>query len=214
MKEFLTAEKIANVSKIIPVVVLDEISSAVPLAHALLAGGIGVMEVTLRTDVAFMAIEEISKHVPEMIVGAGSITTDDQYHHAVKMGAKFIISPGLTNDLAITSRYYDVPFIPGVVTPSEIMKALARGFSYLKFFPAEASNAFEIIKAVQGPLSGVKFCPTGGISIDNMQKYLGLSNVFAVGCSFIVDKTLVNTGNFTKITELSKQAVELANGNK
>ena len=214
MKDYLTIEEFANISKVIPVVVIDEVSSAVPLARALLAGGIGVMEVTLRTNTAFAVIEEISNHVPEMIVGAGSVITDDQYHHAVKMGSRFIISPGLTNDLVHTSRYYDVPFIPGAITPSEVMKAFVRGFSYLKFFPAEASGGFEVIKAMQGPLSNVKFCPTGGITLSNIQKYLSLPNVFAAGCSFIVDKTLINTRDFAKITELSKQAVDLANGTK
>ncbi len=214
MKEFLTVEKLGIISKIMPVVVLDNINDAVPLANALLAGGICVMEVTIRTSAAFLAIEEISKNVPEMIVGAGSIITDDQYHQAVKRGAKFIISPGLTHDLAFTSRYYDVPFIPGVMTPSEVMKALVRGFTHLKFFPAEVSNGFEIIKAMQGPLSSAKFCPTGGINLSNIQKYLALPNVFAAGCSFIVDKALIEAGDFAKITELSKQAVALVNGNK
>ena len=169
MKDYLTIEEFANISKIIPVVVIDEITNAVPLARALLAGGISVMEVTLRTNTAFAAIEEISKNVPDMIVGAGSVITDSQYHHAVKMGSKFIISPGLTNDLVHTSRYYDAPFIPGVMTPSEVMKALVRGFNYLKFFPAEASGGFEMIKAMQGPLNEAKFCPTGGITLDNIK---------------------------------------------
>ena len=211
MKDILTAEKLANISKIIPVVVLDDITHAVPLAKALLAGGVGVMEVTLRTDVAFGCIEEISKHVPEMIVGAGSIISDDQYHQAVKMGSKFIISPGLINDLVRASNYYDVPFIPGVATPSEVMKALVRGFTYLKFFPAEASNGLEIIKSLQGPISQAKFCPTGGIGLQNMEQYYAQPNVFAVGCSFIVDKALVRDGDFAKITELCKQTVSILN---
>ena len=206
MNEKLTCEHLFRLNKFVPVVILNDIDKAVPIAHALLEGGISVMEVTLRTKNALAIIEKLSKEVPQMITGAGTILTDDHYHMAVKHGAQFIVSPGLTPELANVSRDYDVPFLPGAITPTEIMQANLMGFDYLKFFPAESYNGYEVLKALSSPLSHIKFCPTGGINLDNAKKYLALPNVVGVGCSFFIKDDLVASSNFAQITQLAKAA--------
>ena len=206
MNEKLTCAHLFKLNKFVPVVILDDIDKAVPIAHALLEGGISVMEVTLRTKNALAIIEKLSKEVPQMITGAGTILTDDHYHLAVKHGAQFIVSPGLTPELANVSHDYDVPFLPGAITPTEIMQANLMGFDYLKFFPAESYNGYEVLKALSSPLSHIKFCPTGGINLDNAKKYLALPNVVGVGCSFFIKDDLVANNNFAQITQLAKTA--------
>jgi 2-dehydro-3-deoxyphosphogluconate aldolase/(4S)-4-hydroxy-2-oxoglutarate aldolase len=194
-------------NKIVPVVILNDIDKAVPVAHALLEGGISVMEVTLRTPNALAIIEKLNKEVPEMITGAGTILNDDHYHKAVKHGAQFIVAPGLTAELAQVSKEYNVPFLPGAITPTEIMQALLYGFDYLKFFPAESYNGYDVLKALSSPLAAVKFCPTGGINIENARKYLALPNVVGVGCSFLIKEEHVASGNYAKITSIARETL-------
>lgn len=203
----LTCEQLFQHNKIIPVIVLNDVNKAVSIARALLLGGISIMEVTLRTPNALAIIKTIAQEVPEMIVGAGTVLNDEQYHRAVDHDAKFIVSPGLTGKLAAVHLTYDIPFLPGAVTPSEIMQALLLGFKYLKFFPSESYNGCSTLKSLASPFSEVKFCPTGGINLDNMQKYLSLPNVVGVGCSFLVTDELVKQNNFNQITVAAQQAL-------
>ncbi len=193
-------------NKFIPVVILNDIDKAVPIAHALLDGGISVMEVTLRTNNALKIIEKLNNEVPEMTTGAGTILTEEHYHMAVKHGAQFIVSPGLTAELTEVSKHYDIPFLPGAVTPTEIMQASLIGYQYLKFFPAESYNGYDVLKALASPFAHIKFCPTGGINIDNAKKYLTLPNVVGVGCSFFIKDEYITNNNYAKITELAKSA--------
>lgn len=207
----LTLEQLFRRNKFIPVVILDDITKAVPLAHALLAGGVSVMEVTLRTRSALSIIEKIADEVPEMIVGAGTVLSEDQYHLVVRHKAQFVVSPGLTAGLVQVSRDYDVPFLPGAITPTEVMQAANQGFNYLKFFPAESYNGLSVLKALASPLTNVRFCPTGGISITNAKQYLDLPNVVGVGCSFLAKEELIAKNDFAQITALAKQSIDLIN---
>ncbi|MBP9742940.1 MAG: bifunctional 4-hydroxy-2-oxoglutarate aldolase/2-dehydro-3-deoxy-phosphogluconate aldolase [Burkholderiales bacterium] len=211
MTHHLSCKELFAQNKVIPVVMLNDINTAVTIAHALLQGGISIIEVTLRTPNALAIIHTLSKEVPEMIVGAGTILNDEQYHSAVAYGAKFIVSPGLTDELAKVSAAYPIPFLPGAITPTEIMQALLHGFEYLKFFPAESYNGYNTLKALSAPFAQAKFCPTGGINLDNMHKYLSLHNVVGVGCGYLVNEDLVKQGNFSQITNLANQAVEISN---
>ncbi len=169
MSEQLTFSTIFKTNKLIPVVVLDEVNKAVALAHALLDGGVNVMEVTLRTPNALQIIKTIAQEVPQMIVGAGTILNVHQYHMAVTHNAQFIVSPGLTSELIDISYSYNTPFMPGAITPTEIMRAHNASFEYIKFFPAQGFNALSVLKSLASPLSNVKFCPTGGIDLSNLQ---------------------------------------------
>lgn len=209
MNDILTCEQIFTQNKFVPVVILNDLNKAVPLARALLAGGISIMEVTLRTDNALKIIELIATEVPEMTVGAGTVLIEDDYHLAVKHKAQFIVSPGLTNGLIQVAHNYDLPLLPGAITPTEVMQAVAEGFKYLKFFPANGNSGYETLKALASPFPHVKFCPTGGITLDNAKKFLDLPNIAGVGCSFLVNNSWVEAGEYDKITELAKQAIAL-----
>jgi 2-dehydro-3-deoxyphosphogluconate aldolase/(4S)-4-hydroxy-2-oxoglutarate aldolase len=208
MTKYYSCEELLSNNAFIPVVVLDDISKAVPLAQALLAGGIKIMEVTLRTNNALAIIEKIAHEVPDMIIGAGTVLNFDQYHMAIKHGSKFIVSPGLTKDLVDVASDYDAPFLPGAVTPTEVMLALENGFNYLKFFPAENYNGVGTLKAFGSVFSQVKFCPTGGITPDNAKNYLALSNVLSVGCSFLAPSELIKNDDFAAITKIASKAKE------
>lgn len=194
-------------NKFVPVVVLNEVEKAVPLAKALLAGGISIMEVTLRTENALKIIETIANEVPEMIVGAGTILNVGDYENAIKHKSQFIISPGLTRELSDVSRNHDTAYLPGAVTASEVMVALNLGFTHLKFFPA--NSGYETLKALASPIPQIKFCPTGGINLENARKFLDLPNVAAVGCSFLISSDLVKANQFNQITENAKKAIQL-----
>lgn len=208
-----TVEQIFAVNKIVPVVVINDVEAAVPLAETLLESGINAIEITLRTPNALEIIELLVKEVPQIVVGAGTVRTSADFFNACVSGAKLIFSPGTTEELlaASRSRYSDIRFIPGVVTPSHVMECASRGLNYLKFFPAEPFNAYEVLKAMASPLSDVKFCPTGGITIDNMQKYLELPNIFAIGMSSIVDSKLIAAHDFVEIRRRCEQAVSIVN---
>jgi 2-dehydro-3-deoxyphosphogluconate aldolase / (4S)-4-hydroxy-2-oxoglutarate aldolase len=209
MHNTVDCEQILSQNKLIPVVVLNDETKAFSLAEALLSANIKIMEITLRTPNALAIIKKISELIPEMTVGAGTVINEDQYHLAVSNGAKFIVSPGLTNELINVASTYDIPFLPGAITPSEIMFAQKFGFKYLKFFPAESFNGTQTLKSLASPFSDIKFCPTGGINLNNIKEYLSLSNVVAAGCSFLTPENLIASGDFEQITKLALQAQAL-----
>ncbi len=199
--------EVLQISPIVPVVVIENIKDAVPLAQSLIEGGIPIIEVTLRSSCALEAIELIAKNVPKMRVGAGTILNPTQLEQAQNRGAEFLISPGLTIKLLEHAKKKDMPLIPGVSSSSEVMQALEWGYSALKFFPAEYCGGVKLLNAFNGPFKGVKFCPTGGISADNMRSYLNLENVLCVGGSWLTPKDLIQNKEWDKITEICKRAL-------
>ncbi|GAA9041845.1 bifunctional 4-hydroxy-2-oxoglutarate aldolase/2-dehydro-3-deoxy-phosphogluconate aldolase [Helicobacter pylori] len=201
--------EVLQISPIVPVVVIEDIKDAVPLAQSLIEGGIQIIEVTLRSNCALEAIELVAKNVPKMRVGAGTILNPTQLEQAQNRGAEFLISPGLTIKLLEYAKKKDMPLIPGVSSSSEVMQALELGYSALKFFPAEYCGGVKLLNAFNGPFKGVKFCPTGGISIDNMRSYLNLENVLCVGGSWLTPKNLIQNKEWDKITEICKQSLAL-----
>ncbi|EPZ96042.1 bifunctional 4-hydroxy-2-oxoglutarate aldolase/2-dehydro-3-deoxy-phosphogluconate aldolase [Helicobacter pylori] len=201
--------EILQISPIVPVVVIEDIKDAVPLAQSLVEGGIQIIEVTLRSSCALEAIELIAKNVPKMRVGAGTILNPTQLEQAQNRGAEFLISPGLTIKLLEYAKKKDMPLIPGVSSSSEVMQALELGYNVLKFFPAEYCGGVKLLNAFNGPFKGVKFCPTGGISTDNMRSYLNLENVLCVGGSWLTPKNLIQNKEWDKITEICKRSLAL-----
>ncbi len=199
--------EVLQISPIVPVVVIEDIKDAVPLAQSLIEGGIPIIEVTLRSSCALEAIELIAKNVPKMRVGAGTILNPTQLEQAQNRGAEFLISPGLTIKLLEHAKKKDMPLIPGVSSSSEVMQALELGYNALKFFPAEYCGGVKLLNAFNGPFKGVKFCPTGGISIDNMHSYLNLENVLCVGGSWLAPKNLIQNKEWDKITEICKRSL-------
>lgn len=185
---------------VIPVVTLEHAGDAVPVAEALLEGGIKVIEVTLRTEAALDAIRAIKKSLPDMLVGAGTVTTPAQWDEAMNAGADFAVSPGTTEPL-LRHANGGAPYLPGVCTPSDVMLALAHGKNHLKFFPAEQSGGVERLKLFGSLFPDVAFCPTGGISPSNAQQYLNLPNVFAIGGSWIASHALIKEKNWKEITQ-------------
>ncbi|WP_024422208.1 bifunctional 4-hydroxy-2-oxoglutarate aldolase/2-dehydro-3-deoxy-phosphogluconate aldolase [Helicobacter pylori] len=201
--------EVLQISPIVPVVVIENIKDAVPLAQSLIEGGIHIIEVTLRSSCALEAIELIAKNVPKMRVGVGTILNPTQLEQAQNRGAEFLISPGLTIKLLEYAKKKDMPLIPGVSSSSEVMQALELGYSALKFFPAEYCGGVKLLNAFNGPFKGVKFCPTGGISTDNMRSYLNLENVLCVGGSWLTPKNLIQNKEWDKITEICKRSLAL-----
>lgn len=194
-----------NTKPIIAVITIDNIDDAVPLAKALVSAGVNLLEITLRTSVALDAIDQIHQQVPNAIVGAGTVCTADQFQQAVTAGVKFIVSPGLTEELIIANenlkrlgRWPGV-FIPGVATASEIMRASNAGYKLLKCFPAQAIGAVELIKAWAGPFPDIQFCPTGGVKPDNFQKYLDLPNVICTGVSWLCEPSLLENAKWQEV---------------
>ena len=195
--------------KVIPVIVLESADDAVPLAKALVAGGLPAIEITLRTDAALESIARVAAEVPDALVGAGTILNARNWEQAVNAGSKFIVSPGLTSELVAAAEGHDVPLLPGSVTSSEIMKAMEWGYTHLKFFPAEQAGGASYLKSCASVFGAVKFCPTGGISVNNARDYLGLGNVLCVGGSWVTPKDMVSNGNWDGIIELARAAAEL-----
>ena len=193
---------------VIPVIVLDDAKDAVPLAKALVAGGLPAIEITLRTDAALESIRRVAAEVPEALVGAGTILNAAQFEEAVAAGSKFIVSPGLTPELVEAADGSPVPLLPGAVTSSEIMAALEEGYSLLKFFPAEQAGGAAYLKSLSSPFGAVKFCPTGGVSAKNAADYLSLPNVLCVGGSWVAPKDAVSGGDWDRITALAKEAAQ------
>lgn len=198
--------------RIVPVVVLDSVESAEPLAEALLAGGLDIMEITFRTAAAEESIRRIATRLPEILVGAGTLLENDQVARAKDAGAAFGLAPGLNPETVAAARAADLPFSPGVMTPSEVERALTLGCKLLKFFPAEAAGGVNMLKSLAGPYAhtGVKFIPTGGVTSSNLTDYLKLPVVAAIGGSWMVDKALVNGGKWSEITALTRIALETA----
>ena len=205
----LTALSIMQDAPVIPVIVLHKVEHAVPMAEALVAGGIRVLEVTLRTPQGLACIEAIAKAVPQAIVGAGTVRSAADATAAAQAGARFAVSPGYTSKLGQACRDLKLPLLPGVATSSEIMAAMEDGLSELKFFPAVQSGGIQMLKAWQGPFGDVRFCPTGGISPANAAEFLALSNVVCVGGSWLVPASAVEAGNWSEITELAQATHKL-----
>lgn len=194
---------------VIPVLKIGNLSDAVPLARALVDGGLPAIEITLRTPDAIDAIRLVSDEVDGAVVGAGTILTPRQYDKAVEAGSKFIVSPGTTQELLDAARGSDIPMLPGAITPSEIMSIYEEGYSVLKFFPAEQAGGAAFLSALSSPLSGISFCPTGGISAANALDYLKLPNVICVGGSWVAPDELVAGGQWDRITALAADAAAL-----
>ena len=194
---------------IVPVVVLEEAKDARPLAQALCDGGLPCAEVTFRTDAAEECIRIISNEFPEMLVGAGTVLTTEQVDRAIAAGAKFIVSPGINPKVVQYCNEKGIPITPGCITPSEVEKAIELGLDVVKFFPAEAAGGLAMVKALTAPYVGMKFMPTGGINAKNIREYLAFDRIIACGGSWMVKGDLVKAGDFEKITELTKEAVEI-----
>lgn len=200
----LHPEVVFNASSVIPVMVIKDLNHAVPLASALFAGGIDVIEVTLRTPAALQAVKLLTQTFPQALIGVGTVTTQRQLQEATDAGAKFAISPGLTQDLLRAGQSARIPFIPGIASVSELMAGLELGYGYFKFFPAAAAGGAQMLRSIYGPFPHVRFCPTGGINEANYEEYLNLPNVSCVGGSWIVPDDAINAGNWSLITDLSK----------
>ena len=195
---------------VIPVITLDRVEDAVPLAQALVAGGLKVLEVTLRTEAAVEGIREIVKHVPDAIVGTGTVCNEQQIKLCEDLGCQFMISPGATDKLLEAGAQSSVPFLPGVASVSELMRGMEYGHRDFKFFPAEAAGGTSVLKAFAGPFGDVRFCPTGGIGLHNVVEYLALPNVLCVGGSWIAQTNLIRQQAWSEIETLAREAVELA----
>lgn len=198
-----------DISPVIPVVVIRDADHAVPLAQAMVAGGVRVIEITLRTDAALTAVERIAAEVPDMIVGAGTLTSRGQVIAAADAGARFLVSPGTTPALLDAMDDSGLPFLPGVSTVSEVLGLLERGITEMKFFPAEAAGGVRYLKAIAGPLPQVRFCPTGGITPSTARNYLALPSVGCVGGSWLSPADALQTEDWTQIKQLASQAAAL-----
>lgn len=192
---------------VVPVIVIKEIEQAVPLARALLKGGIRVLEVTLRSAAAVDAIRLLSREVPEAIVGAGTVANPEDLQAVAEAGAVFAISPGLTPRLLDAANQGPIALIPGIASASELMLGMEMGYTAFKFFPAEAAGGVPMLKSISGPFPQITFCPTGGVSQDNYNDYLALANVACVGGSWIVPSREIEVGNWDAITQLAEDAV-------
>ena len=195
---------------VVPVVVLEDAKDAVPLAEALVEGGLPCAEVTFRTDAAEESIRAMSGKYPEMLVGAGTVLTVEQVDRAVGAGAKFIVSPGFDPEIVDYCLEKKIPVFPGCITPSEVAQAAKRGMKVIKFFPAEQAGGVARIKAMASPYTMMKFMPTGGIGIGNLKEYLSYGRILCCGGSWMVKGDLIKNGEFDKIRTLTKEAVELA----
>jgi 2-dehydro-3-deoxyphosphogluconate aldolase/(4S)-4-hydroxy-2-oxoglutarate aldolase len=197
-----------SLAPVIPVIVIHDVSQARPLAEALVAGGLPVLEVTLRTAHALQAIEEMAK-VPGAVVGSGTVRTPLQMGHSVDAGCQFMVSPGASPRLLEAAEEHDIPLLPGIGTPTEAMTASEHGYSFLKFFPAEALGGVKVLKAYASPLPDITFCPTGGIDMVKAADYLALPNVICVGGSWVMPADAIASGDWKRIEALAREASEL-----
>lgn len=196
-------------ARVVPVLSIERAADAVPLARALVKGGIGVVEITLRTPEAPAAIAAVAREVPEIVVGAGTILRAADVTRAVEAGARFLVSPGLTPELASAGIATGLPFVPGVATPSEVMVARDFGFSFLKFFPAEPLGGVAVLKAMAPVFPGIVFCPTGGVTAESAPRYLELPNVAMVGGSWMAPADAIAARDWSRIAELARAAASL-----
>ncbi|MEU0017150.1 bifunctional 4-hydroxy-2-oxoglutarate aldolase/2-dehydro-3-deoxy-phosphogluconate aldolase [Streptomyces rochei] len=203
---------VLDLAPVVPVVVVDDLADAVPLARALVAGGLPAIEVTLRTPVALDAIRAIAAEVPDAVVGAGTVVTAEQVAEVVAAGARFLVSPGWTDALLTAMRDSGVPFLPGVSTTSEVVALLERGVREMKFFPAEAAGGTAYLKALVAPLPQARFCPTGGIGPASAPRYLALPNVGCVGGSWMLPKDAVADRDWGRVEALAREAAGLSAG--
>ncbi len=201
---------ILKLQPVVPVLVIKDLAHAVPLARALVAGGLKAIEITLRTPVALRAIRAVADEVEGAVPGAGTVLNAAQYHQAVEAGSQFIVSPGTTQELLDVARKSPVPLLPGAATASEVMALREEGYGVLKFFPAEQAGGAAYLKSLSSPLAGTMFCPTGGITLDNARDYLSLPNVVCVGGSWVAPTALIEAGDWDGITRLAREACQLA----
>lgn len=206
----LPINEIVRVAPVIPVMVVERIEDAVPLAKALYNGGLKVLEITLRTPCALDAITAMVEALPaDAVIGAGTIITPEDLEKAVKAGSTFLVSPGTTPALIEAAKSCSIPLLPGVATPTEAMNLYVQGFSYLKFFPAEAAGGVSMLKSIGGPLPQITFCPTGGIDLAKAPTYLALPNVQCVGGTWMAPKELMKAGRWDEIERLAREAASL-----
>lgn len=203
----MDSEEVMGAGPVVPVIVIKELDHAVPLARALLAGGISVLEITLRTPIALDAIRRVASEVPEAMVGAGTVLTAEQLRAVEGAGGLFAISPGLTPSLLAAANGGSIPLIPGIATVSELMTGMEQGYSHFKFFPAEAAGGVKTLKAVSGVFPQAVFCPTGGVTPDNYRDYLRLDSVRCVGGSWLVPGEALRKNDWERITGLAAEAV-------
>lgn len=194
---------------VVPVIVIEDAKSAVPLARALVAGGLKAIEITLRTPAALDAIKAVAEEVEGAVAGAGTVLDARQWDAAIKAGSKFVVSPGTGSSLLDAADASDVPLLPGAATATEVMQLRDRGYSVLKFFPAEQAGGAAYLGALASPLAGITFCPTGGVSLKNAMDYLSLPNVICVGGSWVAPKAMVTAGDWAGITRLAAEAAAL-----
>ncbi len=194
---------------VVPVLIIDDVDTAVPLARALVAGGLKAIEITLRTDAALEAVRRVAAEVEGAVVGAGTILNAKHFEAAVAAGSQFIVSPGTTQELLDAARASEIPLLPGAATASEVMALREEGYQVLKFFPAEQAGGAAYLKSLSSPLAGTLFCPTGGISLKNAKDYLSLPNVVCVGGSWVAPKELVAAGDWAGITKFAAEAFAL-----
>ncbi len=202
----MNAQDVMALSPVMPVVVIENAAYAVPMARALLAGGIKTIEITLRTDAALDAIRAIAKEVPEAVVGAGTVLTPNDLSNAAKAGARFALSPGGTPHLMAAGKKAHIPFIPGICSSSEVMIGFEHGYTHFKFFPAENMGGVGTLKSLGSPLAAARFCPTGGIGPEKVESYLKLSNVLCVGGSWLTPADKMAAGDWDAIESLARQA--------
>lgn len=205
----MTMLELLRLGPVVPVIVIDNVDDAVPLARALVAGGVRVLEVTLRTAVALQAVARIGREVAGAIVGVGTIIRAEDFAAASAAGARFGVSPGLTRELAEAARASTLPLLPGVMTPSDVIAAGSAGFTQLKLFPAQQAGGVGMLKALAGPFPDVIFCPTGGITMATAAEFLALPNVACVGGSWLTPKDAVERGDWARLSELAKQAAAI-----
>ena len=203
----LTPTEIMSLSPIVPVIEIENVSQSIDLAHALIAGGINVLEITLRTDAALDAISLLAKEVPEAHIGAGTLLNTSDLAKVRDAGASFALSPGSTESLLQRANHINFPLIPAISTGSEIMQGMDLGYTHFKLFPATSIGGISLLKSFAGPFQDARFCPTGGINADNYLDFLALKNVLCVGGSWIVPKDLVNAGKFDEITKITAKAI-------
>ncbi len=199
-------------TRVLPVVIIDDIEHAVPLAEALLAGGIDAIEITLRTDAGLPSIERIAKHVPAMCVGAGTLLEPEDFVSVKSAGARFTVSPGYTPTLGQAAHESALPWLPGIMTVAEAMRAREDGFGLLKLFPAEVAGGIAMLKALASPLPDLQFCPTGGVSPANLADYLALPNVALVGGTWLAPREAMKAKRFAEVTRLAREAGEIVSG--
>jgi len=208
----MTLEQIMRAGPVIPVLKVEHVEHAIPLAKALVEGGLPVLEVTLRTDNALEVIAAMSE-VEGAIVGVGTITKPEQFAQAKKAGAQFAVTPGLSPALIEAAPDADMPVLPGVMTPSELISAVESGFRLLKLFPAEVAGGVGMLKSLAGPFADIGFCPTGGVTPGNMLDYLAQPNVLCVGGSWLAPVTLLRKGDWAGVKSLAEEAVQIAKAN-